>query len=297
MISTDLAYATPIRIHHFSVKFSLLTVRKASSFQGALILPGVPLSKLRHTVCCSPCRATDLAPREHAIEAYTMPTSHSVQDARKDQPALLSVSHLVQDEGITVQNGPIWRAVWVVAGIFAGLVLLFTANGCIATRGWVQDQLKPISSQLGQTDAKADRALAGLQNLHLEKQLVLDSSHGPTFAFGSAVLTENAKREIDGFFDDLDGSTNSASASGRLFVVAGHTDTVGSEDYNYELGQQRAERVAGYLIGKDGVDPMQIRVVSYGARKPIADNTTSRGRRSNRRVEILVYKEKIATGS
>jgi len=72
-------------------------------------------------------------------------------------------------------------------------------------------------------------------------------------------LTENAKREIDGFFKDLEGSTNSGSASGRLFVVAGHTDSVGAEDYNYELGQRRAERVAGYLVGTEGVDPTQVR--------------------------------------
>jgi outer membrane protein OmpA-like peptidoglycan-associated protein len=175
--------------------------------------------------------------------------------------------------------------------------LLFTANGCIATRGWVHDQLNPISSQLGQTNAKADQALAGLRNLHLEKQLVLDSSHGPTFSFGSAILTENAKREIKGFFDDLEGSTNSALASERLFVVTGHTDSVGSENFNYKLGQQRAERVAGYLVSKEDVDPTQIRVVSYGASKPIADNSTSRGRRSNRRVEILVYQKRITTGS
>jgi len=175
--------------------------------------------------------------------------------------------------------------------------MLFTANGCIATRSWVEDQLNPIRGQLNDTDAKADRALAGLQNLRLEQQLVLDSSNGPTFTFGSAALTENAKRKIDGFFEDLEGSTNSGSGSGRLFVVAGHTDSVGAEDYNYELGQQRAQRVAGYLVGREGVDPTQVRVVSYGASKPIADNSTSRGRRSNRRVEILVYQEKIATGS
>jgi outer membrane protein OmpA-like peptidoglycan-associated protein len=134
-----------------------------------------------------------------------------------------------------------------------------------------------------------------LQNLQLEQRLVLDSN-GPTFAVGSGALTEDAKREIDGFFQDLEGSPNSGSASGRLFVIAGHTDSVGAEDYNYQLGQRRAERVAGYLVGKEGVDPTQVRVVSYGASKPIADNSTLRGRRSNRRVEILVYQEKIATG-
>ena len=127
---------------------------------------------------------------------------------------------------------------------------------------------------------------------------MLDSSTGPTFAFGSAALSGNAKREIDQFFGDLEGSTGSGSAaSERVFVVAGYTDSVGHEDYNYELGQRRATSVAGYLVGQKGLDPTQVRVVSYGASKPVADNRTSSGRRSNRRVEILVYQEKIATRS
>ena len=226
-----------------------------------------------------------------------MPTSHKVEDATKNQPALLRGFHLVQDEGISAENGRLWKAIRVVALIFAGAILLVAANGCIATRSWVEGKLKPITGQLNNTDAKADRALAKLQNLRLEQQLVLDSGNGPTFAFGSAALSENAKRKIDGFVEDLEGPANSGSASGRLFVVAGHTDSVGGEDYNYALGQQRAERVAGYLVSKEGVAPTQVRVVSYGASKPIADNSTSGGRRSNRRVEILVYQEQIATGS
>jgi outer membrane protein OmpA-like peptidoglycan-associated protein len=225
-----------------------------------------------------------------------MLASDNAQDATKNQPALLRVFHPVRDESIGVENGRLWDAVWVVAWIFAGAGLLFTANGCIATRSWVEDQLNPLTGQLGRQESRLNDTDAKLQNLHLEQRLVLDS-HGPTFAFGSGALTENAKREIDGFFQDLDGSPNSASASGRLVLVAGYTDSVGAEDYNYELGQRRAERVAGYLVGKEGVDPTQVRVVSYGASRPIADNSTSRGRRSNRRVEIVVYQEKIATGS
>ncbi|MBV8775189.1 MAG: OmpA family protein [Deltaproteobacteria bacterium] len=225
-----------------------------------------------------------------------MPASRDVKTTKK-AVALLRVLHLVRDEGIGVENGRLWNAVQGVVWIFAGAGLLFTTNGCIATRSWVEDQLKPITRQLSATDTKADQALAGLQNLRLERRLVLDSRDGPTFAVGSSALTENAKRKIDGFVENLEGSANSGSALGLLFVVAGHTDNVGAEDYNYELGRRRAEKVAGYLIYKEGVDPTQVRVVSYGATKPIADNSTSRGRRSNRRVEILVYQEKIATGS
>jgi outer membrane protein OmpA-like peptidoglycan-associated protein len=232
-----------------------------------------------------------------------MQISNNVGEATKDQLALLRGFLSEQDERARDQKPHWWDALWVVAWILAGVVLVFSANGCLATRSWVQDQINPISDQLGQqqgqlkvTDAKADKALAGLQNLHLEKELVLDSSHGPTFTFGSADLSPNAKREIDGFLGDLQGSAKPQSASNRVFLIAGHTDSVGAEGYNYELGQKRAERVAGYLVGKEGVDPTQVRVVSYGASKPVADNSTSSGRRSNRRVEILVYQEKISTG-
>ena len=141
------------------------------------------------------------------------------------------------------------------------------------------------------------KAAVDREHDQLERRLVLDSSTGPTFASGSAALSGNAKREIDQFFGDLEGSTGSGSpASERVFVVAGYTDSVGHEDYNYELGQRRASRVAGYLVSKQGVDPTQLRVVSYGASKPVADNSTPSGRRSNRRVEILVYQEKVVTG-
>jgi outer membrane protein OmpA-like peptidoglycan-associated protein len=215
----------------------------------------------------------------------TMPTSQIVQHLSKNQSALSRASHLTRGAGSKV------------AWIFGGALLLSTASGCLATRSWVQDQMNPMQAQLNNTDAKANQALAGLQNLHLEKKLVLDSTNGPTFATGSAVLTANGKREINGFIEDLEGPAGAASASGRVFVVAGYTDNVGGESYNYQLGQRRAEGVAGYLVGKEGVDPTQIRAVSYGQSKPVADNSTARGRRTNRRVEILVYQEKIAVAA
>ena len=183
------------------------------------------------------------------------------------------------------------EAVRIGVGAFATAGLLFTASGCLATRSWVGDQLKPITGQQEQLETQ-------MNNLHLERKLVLDSSQGPTFATGSAALTGNAKREIDSFLGDMAGSTPPGpAASERVFLIAGYTDSTGHEAYNYELGQRRATSVAGYLVGNKGLDPTQVRVVSYGASKPVADNGTRDGRRSNRRVEILVYQEKIATGT
>ena len=181
------------------------------------------------------------------------------------------------------------HAVRVGFGALAGMGLLVTASGCLATRDWVNDQLRPITGQQEQLQSQ-------LNNLHLERRLVLDSTAGPTFRSGSAALNPNAKREIDSFLGDLEGSAGSASpGSQRVFVVAGYTDSVGHEDYNYDLAQRRATSVAGYLVGTKGLDPMQVRVVSYGASKPVDDNKTPSGRRKNRRVEILVFQEKIAS--
>src|SRR5271155_6173968 len=196
-----------------------------------------------------------------------MPTNQIVQDVPNDRSEPPRVFRLMQGKGA--------RVVWSLAGA----LLLSTANGCLATRSWVQDQMNPMQAQLNNTNAKADNALAGLQNLHLEKKLVLYSTNGPTFASGSAALTANGKREINGFIEDLEGPApaNAAAASGRVFVIAGYTDNVGGESYNYQLGQRRAEGGAGYLVGKEGVDPTQIRAVSYGASRPLADNSTARG--------------------
>jgi outer membrane protein OmpA-like peptidoglycan-associated protein len=223
--------------------------------------------------------------------------SKNVAVAAERHSTLLQIFHLKRDKSLSANNGRSWEALGSAAGFFALAILTFSATGCLATRNWVNDQLTPINAKLNNTDAKADQALNGLQNLHLEKKLVLNSQNGPNFAFGSANLTPNAKREIDGFIEDLQGASPATpnAASSRVFVIAGHTDSVGSDDYNYELGQRRAEKVAGYLVGKEGVDPTQVRVVSYGDTKPVADNNTSNGRRINRRVEILVYQEKITS--
>jgi hypothetical protein len=103
-------------------------------------------------------------------------------------------------------------AVRIGVRAFAGAGLLLTASGCLATRPWVEDQLRPITGQ-------QERFETQLSNLHLERRLVLDSSTGPTFAFGSAALSGNAKREIDQFFGDLEGSTGSGSAAAeRVFA-------------------------------------------------------------------------------
>lgn len=71
--------------------------------------------------------------------------------------------------------------------------------------------------------------------------------------------------------------------------LSGHTDNVGSEEYNMELSEKRAGSVAKYLMSK-GINILRITVAGYGATRPISDNDTEEGRRRNRRVEIKFSK-------
>jgi hypothetical protein len=80
-----------------------------------------------------------------------------------------------------------------------------------------------------------------------------------------------------------------------MFVVAGHTDNVGKEEYNYELGKKRADVVGRYLITQKKLDPMRVIPVSYGESNPASDNSSPQGRAKNRRVEILVYRDGITS--
>jgi outer membrane protein OmpA-like peptidoglycan-associated protein len=212
---------------------------------------------------------------------------------------------------------------FIGAGVLGSLLL---AQGCLATRDWVKEQVDPVSGRvsqtegridkaegqigslggrmsgvegklgqfegrLGEVDAKAERALSAISNLRLERKIVIDMKDGANFAFNSAKLPASAQREIDGFLSDLKGDAGETV----MFVVAGHTDNVGNEDYNYELGKKRAEAVGRYLITQKKLDPMRVIPVSYGESAPTAENSNPQGRAKNRRVEILVYRDGITS--
>jgi OOP family OmpA-OmpF porin len=69
--------------------------------------------------------------------------------------------------------------------------------------------------------------------------------------------------------------------------VEGHTDNRGSNSYNQQLSQDRADSVMNYLIGV-GIAPTRLTAVGFGEEVPIADNATDSGRAANRRVEFHI---------
>jgi OOP family OmpA-OmpF porin len=69
--------------------------------------------------------------------------------------------------------------------------------------------------------------------------------------------------------------------------VGGHTDSIGSDEYNLRLSQRRAEAVAAWLAAH-GIAAARLTAKGFGESKPVADNRTAEGRQRNRRIEIVV---------
>lgn len=73
----------------------------------------------------------------------------------------------------------------------------------------------------------------------------------------------------------------------RSVVIEGHTDSVGSEDYNYGLSQRRADAVKSYLVNQ-GVSAARLVTEGKGETSPVASNDSATGRQQNRRVEVII---------
>jgi len=100
------------------------------------------------------------------------------------------------------------------------------------------------------------------------------------FKFDSAELTSEAKSILDAAIPTIN-SNPSDSIS-----IEGHTDSTGSDAYNSQLSQRRANSVADYLAAH-GVSSSRLQAVGKGESYPVASNDTKEGRAQNRRVEIL----------
>lgn len=102
------------------------------------------------------------------------------------------------------------------------------------------------------------------------------------FAFNSAELSDKATPILRGLAEYL------RTQGFRSLTIEGHTDSIGKDEYNLRLSQQRADAIRNDLIKTYQFAPAKITAVGYGETKPIADNGNYQGRDKNRRVEFKV---------
>ncbi len=89
----------------------------------------------------------------------------------------------------------------------------------------------------------------------------------------------------------LDDAVTKLMAQGDVRVtIEGHTDSIGTVEYNLALGERRANSVRDYLVQR-GIVNMRLMTVSYGEERPIADNGSAQGRAMNRRAHLVVILE------
>ena len=113
-------------------------------------------------------------------------------------------------------------------------------------------------------------------------EVTLSEDQG-NFASGRNDLPDAARARIDQLIGQL-----SADGQNEFIEIEGHTDSTGGENYNLELGMERAEAVKRYLYEQHNVPLHKMNTFSYGEARPAAPNDTPQGRAQNRRVVIRV---------
>ncbi len=145
-----------------------------------------------------------------------------------------------------------------------------------------------VGAYMDKQQAEFNRQLAAEQQAHQieierlqNENLKITMNSEVSFDFGSANVTPSFGRTLDKVADVLQRYNRSG------VTIVGHTDDVGSAEFNQRLSQQRADAVAYYLESR-GVSRQRIRTEGRGESEPRASNASEAGRQLNRRVEMII---------
>ena len=140
-----------------------------------------------------------------------------------------------------------------------------------------------IGNNMDKQAQKIEQVLPGAEVVRTEEgiNLILDENSKVTFDYNKASLTAVAKSNLDKLVEVFNEYPDTD------LLIVGHTDNVGSQNYNLPLSQKRAQSVKDYLVSK-GISSSRLTSKGKGLEEPIADNTTAEGRAQNRRVEIAI---------
>lgn len=192
--------------------------------------------------------------------------------------------------------------------VLALLAALVATTGC-ATKKYVRQETGNVSArvddvqgqveeaqtridtherQIGETSRTAQEALQRAQEAGklAEGKLLYETvltDEKVKFGFDTSELSPEAESALDQFASQLKQENKNI-----YLEIQGHTDSVGSEKYNEELGLLRAEAVRRYLNQQHAIPLHRINVISYGETAAVADNSTREGRAQNRRVALVV---------
>jgi outer membrane protein OmpA-like peptidoglycan-associated protein len=147
------------------------------------------------------------------------------------------------------------------------------ADGAMARAEAVGKDVTTVNTRVDAVEAASRRLIY---------TVTLSEDQG-NFKFGQTSLPDEAKARLDEVVNKLKADTK------NVFIeIEGHTDNVGSNQLNQELGLDRAEAVKRYLYEQHQIPLHKMNVISYGEEKPVAPNNTRDGRAQNRRVVVKI---------
>jgi len=150
----------------------------------------------------------------------------------------------------------------------------------LAARAREADNAKSARDQEADKSARLQAELDALKAKPTERGLVLTLGD-VLFDTGKAQLNSGAARKLDQLAQFL------TEHSDRRVQIEGFTDSVGTDSYNLDLSQRRADAVRSALRGR-GIDAARITTQGYGKEFAVASNADSGGRQLNRRVEVTI---------
>jgi len=187
----------------------------------------------------------------------------------------------------SLTRGQTGAAIGAVAGAVLGHQVdgdkgrfLGAAVGAIAGNAvgkYMDEQQRELERELSAEQASNEISIARLS----EDTLKLDLDSEVSFAFNSSALNPGFHSSLNKLAGVLSDYPNTA------VHIIGHTDSIGSEQYNHSLSLRRASSVRTYLTRQGVVEP-RTRTEGQGENMPVSDNSTEQGRQRNRRVEIYL---------
>ncbi|HUP61120.1 MAG TPA: OmpA family protein [Thermoanaerobaculia bacterium] len=149
-----------------------------------------------------------------------------------------------------------------------------------------------VGAAIGRRMDKQEQELKQIEGVDVtrpsEGEITVALTSDILFDFNSADLRSASRSTLNSL------AANFSQYPDNQVIVEGHTDSVGSQEYNQKLSERRAANVADHLIDR-GVPNTNMLVVGYGKLRPKADNATAEGRQLNRRVEIHIRAPETAS--
>jgi outer membrane protein OmpA-like peptidoglycan-associated protein len=181
----------------------------------------------------------------------------------------------------TTKGAVIGGAAGAVAGGVIGNQTGSTTRGAIigAVVGGAAGAI--IGHQMDQRAKELEQNVPGAVVERVGEGIQITFPSGLLFDFDSYDIRSSAAANLNEL------ARNLSNYGDSNLMIAGHTDAVGSSDYNQTLSEQRAQSASRYLSGQ-GVS-RHIATAGLGEREPIGSNSTEAGRQQNRRVEIAIY--------